>query len=132
MQQKGEKSSMSKIRIDFVTNSSSSSFVIQKRDLTGKQIEAIRKHKPLAKMMGMEFSEWGWDISENDKVIEGYTSMDNFSMDDFFKRIGVSGLHVKWNDDWTEDENELEEMKDQPSWEELLNKIVANVNKERS
>lgn len=31
----------------------------------------------------------GWSISENDEEFEFYTTMDNFSLDEFFARNGI-------------------------------------------
>lgn len=43
-----------KLRIGFVTNSSSSSFTIAKSDLTDDQIEKIKNHIKVAKELEME------------------------------------------------------------------------------
>ena len=74
-----------KIRTDFVTNSSSSSFIICKKFLTNDQIDAIRKHKEIANRMNLYCSDCPWNIEENEMFITGYTSIDNFSMSEFFE-----------------------------------------------
>ena len=88
-----------KVRMGFVTNSSSSSFIISKKRITKDQLEAIRRHENLAKALGM----WGkyaypWDIEENKNFISGYVSMDNFSMFNFLEEIGVPQKYVKWSE----------------------------------
>jgi hypothetical protein len=43
---------MSKIKTDHVTNSSSSSFIVSKKDLTEEQIEKIRNHVEYSEQFG--------------------------------------------------------------------------------
>lgn len=79
------------IKLDFVTNSSSSSFIISKDKLTDLQIFLIKHHieaYELYSKTSIDHSD-KWIITECDKSIEGTTSMDNFSMRRFFKIIGV-------------------------------------------
>ena len=89
-----------KIRHDFVTNSSSSSFLISKKNLDEDQIEAIREHYELGKKMGMVDLKWDspWDIEENDNYITGYTFMDNFNMYKFLSDIDVEDKDIKWGE----------------------------------
>lgn len=89
-----------KVRRDFVTNSSSSSFIISKRCLDNDQIEAIREHWELGKKIGMVDLKWDspWDIEENDEFITGYTFMDNFNMYDFFNKIDVKEGNITWSE----------------------------------
>jgi len=115
-----------KVRNDFVTNSSSSSFIISKRNLTEAQIEAIHRHWELATKMGMVDTKWDtpWSIEENDQFITGYVFMDNFSMNDFLKRINVNENYVTW-DEYEFDLSSYEESKeefedDEYDWEDLL------------
>lgn len=46
-----------KIRKDFVTNSSSSSFIISKKYLTEEQLEAIRNHSKIGERLGLKCAE---------------------------------------------------------------------------
>ena len=93
-----------KIRSRFVSNSSSSSFVLKKAGLHDWQVAAIRDHIKYAEehfyvaMDGHIGEEWAWHISEDDAVIEGSTWMDNFSMYDFFDLLGVNPEDVQWSD----------------------------------
>ena len=70
-----------KIRQGFVSNSSSSSFVLDKRYLTEEQIEAILNCE--------EILSDSWNITDDGDVISGHTWMDNGAMGEFLKEINV-------------------------------------------
>jgi hypothetical protein len=89
-----------KIRYGFVSNSSSSSFIINKSDITEKQLYQIKNHigvsNQLKKKSGcknmFQFNDPGeaWDLHETETTISGWTTMDNFQMTELFEAIGVS------------------------------------------
>ena len=114
-----------KLRIGFVSNSSSSSFVIKKKDLTPEQIDAIKNHTALAETINKrektnpedsEFTDraydvglkkytggyWldAWSISENETSIAGWTIVDNFCMGTFLSEIEVPDDAIKWDDEY--------------------------------
>jgi hypothetical protein len=92
-----------KLRMGFVSNSSSASFIIQKKNISEKQIEMIKNHYEegynLQKKNGetdkyvMEEyypSDWDkWAIKEDDDTITVATSMTNFDMEGFLTDIGL-------------------------------------------
>lgn len=109
-----------KIRHGFVSNSSSSSFIVYKKNLSPFQINAIHNHidvynifKKHSEELSRELSEYGdhdinkydyysrfsdcadkdneWTISETDETIIGSTWMDNFDIEHLFILIGLSG-----------------------------------------
>ena len=89
-----------KLRIGFVTNSSSSSFTIAKSDLTDDQIEKIKNYFEAAKEVGMNDLDDSWDINETNFNINGFTCMDNGDMLKFLRLIGVDRDNIEW-EDWS-------------------------------
>jgi hypothetical protein len=95
-----------KTRLGFVSNSSSSSFVIRADDLTGTQIRQILQHIEESKRLDAEYAHesWcndegdAWDIEFVDQCIRGHTWMDNFSMSHFLEQIGVDDALIRWNE----------------------------------
>ena len=92
-----------KIRIGFVSNSSSASFVLKRRRLSKFQEEAVIDHLDcsigLLRWTNDRHYNWKWSIDVNDKTIEGYTSTDNFPMSEFFDAIGIPGSEYEMEDD---------------------------------
>ena len=88
-----------KIRNGFVSNSSSSSFVIQKQDITEEQIDKIKNHIAYSDKKGWDFGDDEWEIYEDEECISGSTIVDNFNMKKFLKRIGVKKI------EWEGEEN---------------------------
>ena len=105
-----------KIRDGFVSNSSSSSFVISKECLSTVQIEMIKDHIGVSKQFKIgdykdydeddkKDTDWDdpWSISETDndfegpETLRGTTHMDNFDMEEFLIEIGVPMNFVKWD-----------------------------------
>ena len=109
-----------KVRRDFVTNSSSSSFLIAKKYLDGDQIKAIRSHSELGEKLGMDCSEESWGIDESGGYITGYTWMDNFDMEEFLEKIDVDMKRVKWSEYSFDLPDENEDTNDKVDWRELL------------
>ena len=82
---------MSKIRSDFVTNSSSSSFVLQKKKITDKQLEKILSH----------ICSCGdyWEVKFGEESISGFTCMDNGRIDELFKKIRLNPKYYTVTED---------------------------------
>jgi hypothetical protein len=91
-----------KIRTGYVSNSSSSSFVINKQDITAEQRDLIFNHAKIAYILfpadfhpNDVLDEWG--IKEDDISVSGFTAMDNFNMERFMERIGVPADKVTFD-----------------------------------
>jgi len=78
-----------KIRGGHVSNSSSSSFVLDKSKLSPLQLVAIRDHISIGEKLGIEYCDEreAWDIIEDDRNVKLKTGMDNFDMDEFLRII---------------------------------------------
>ena len=71
-----------RIRLGFVSNSSSASFIIKRSHLSEAQIDMIYKHIEVGKERGMKYIEPddAWDITVDELEMRGFTVMDNFDM----------------------------------------------------
>lgn len=89
-----------KIRNGFVSNSSSSSFIISKEKITPLQMYLIKNRKSvcmelnLYDIVGYISSSDDWSIHESVSFVEFYTSMDNFDMIEYLKYIGISEENI--------------------------------------
>lgn len=81
-----------KIRDGFVSNSSSSSFVVAKNAITDEQKQMIYDHS-------QEAGDDSWSIHENEYFVSGYTFMDNFNMFDFLTgKVRIDPAAIRWSD----------------------------------
>lgn len=76
-----------KIRTDFVANSSSSSFVINKNYITKEQIDFFENFQTNCKKYE-DLDQWDIEIKE-DKIY-GFTVMNNFDIIYLFKELDLS------------------------------------------
>jgi len=109
-----------KVRSGFVSNSSSSSFVIKKSDLDDPQIRLIKDHIVVGKALDRQIDfyeddfedefkpepflysdDWKydeWKIYEDDDTVGGSVILDNFDMERFLRFIGVDSKRVDWGE----------------------------------
>lgn len=81
-----------KIRTGFVSNSSSSSFIINMNDITAQQLTLIQDHTD-----GV-YARDCWNITIENNTVNGYTYMDNFDMDQYLRSIDVDMSKVTWGE----------------------------------
>jgi len=81
-----------KVRHGFISNSSSSSFIIKLSDLTADQLGSILN------LDTPEFNADPWRFEVENGTITGSTWMDNFSMSVFLVYIGVDDSNIEWGD----------------------------------
>lgn len=88
-----------KQRTGFVSNSSSSSFIVKMDDLSGS---AIRKLLQFDSSCGATFEGYGdhWTIIANniEGIINGWTNMDNGDLDKYLKRQHIDDSKFTYND----------------------------------
>jgi hypothetical protein len=96
-----------KFKPDFVTNSSSASFIIPKSILTPEQIICIYQHIELGQAIAIRKGKYDhpfnkgdeWSIYEEKGNIYGSTSMTNFDMLWFLQEIGIDEEKIKYTRD---------------------------------
>lgn len=83
-----------KKRTGFVSNSSSSSFILDRRKVSSFQEDIIKKHITYAEehFPGLFYTgdySW-WSVTSEGDLLKFYTDMDNFNMEKFLRLIGIS------------------------------------------
>ena len=84
-----------KIRNGFVSNSSSSSFIVNKYYISMAQMDLIRAHKD---KVDKDYDVW--DIEDLGDVIRLSTGMDNFDMEEYLVEIEVPRDAIQWDRDY--------------------------------
>lgn len=135
-----------KIRSGFVSNSSSSSFVIYREALSDKQLNKILHiEKTIEKLIKKDvlkgspknltekfsyYDQDPWRIEVSDDFVFGETSMDNFDISAFLTQIKVDRDCIKWDDGYNDKpyQNQLDFIKEmkQVYRKKKLDKINKN------
>jgi len=83
-----------KIRTAFISNSSSGSFILYKKDFTNEEIEIILNY-----LKNINQDHWDWEGTES--IIRGYTSMNNEFFEEYLsKEFGRKSWMVKFERDY--------------------------------
>ncbi|MEM4261227.1 MAG: hypothetical protein QXG00_08335 [Candidatus Woesearchaeota archaeon] len=83
-----------KIRMGFVSNSSSSSFIINLDDISAKQLQKIINN-PTNNPQHEDYKSWNIEVTE--KEIKGYTYIDNFDFYNYLiKEVMVEPSKIKY------------------------------------
>lgn len=81
-----------KYRVNFVSNSSSASFIIRRDNLNAKQYQKLMDYPNLG------HSYDSWNINYIDDYVEGSTTMDNGDLKTFMIGLGIDMRKVEWTD----------------------------------
>jgi hypothetical protein len=100
-----------KVRTGHVSNSSSSSFIIDRYGVSQRQVDKILCHIKVSEEMPYREDEdcvcdveWcnrpedEWNIKVTDITVAGTTNIDNFDMRHFLYRIGVADKDIAWGE----------------------------------
>ena len=98
-----------KYRIGFVSNSSSSSFIVSKDNLT--EVQRLK----LFEIAGP--NGWGFSVKETEQFIVGRTIMDNLNIKDYLKKIKIPSCeyHVDTHFGWVFEEFLKEALGEEPT-----------------
>ncbi len=135
-----------KIRHGFVSNSSSSSFVIHKGFLSEEQICRIYNYKSevddylvdnpidynddVRPTYDFSYVDDFWNLKDFEDCVFGETSMDNFSFSDFFNFIGVNDNLICWDDGYNDEPNDSQEKFIKSESKRLRKMKLKHINKE--
>jgi hypothetical protein len=82
-----------KFRLGFISNSSSSSFILYKKDLSDNQLRHIRDHYKT-------IDRHNWKFEEEEEKIVAHTDMANFNMIEQMLKIGIKIEDIHDCGDW--------------------------------
>ena len=76
-----------KYRNGYVSNSSSASFILLNKYITEEQYEQFKE----------KAEEVGWNISQDEDVVKGWTVMDNGEFSDIIESLGLDYEKFYWD-----------------------------------
>jgi hypothetical protein len=87
-----------KIRSGFVSNSSSSSFIVSLKDISASDLKKIFDYSD-NKSTELPICRDGWSFSVEGDVLHGFTIMDNDDLDKYLKEQNISTEKFQWEHD---------------------------------
>lgn len=85
-----------KIRVDLITNSSSSNFIIQKDHLNHFQLMYLLLGAERCREFNLSYPDSYWEVYEYPNELRGHTDMDSFDMEEYMKLLGIDLSLVKF------------------------------------
>ena len=79
-----------KIRSGFVSNSSSSSFVVSLSVISASDLQKLLQYSDVEEVPRRGWRDsWSIEVNEEKGIVRGWTSMDNGDLDEYLKANGI-------------------------------------------
>ena len=85
-----------KIRNGFVSNSSSSSFVVSLSKLCDRDLDILLEYETVARKNGEYNDSWNIVVDDNKGIVRGFTSMDNDDLSEYLENNKVDTSLFVW------------------------------------
>jgi hypothetical protein len=80
-----------KIRSGFVSNSSSSSFVVSLKDISARDFKHILEYRSDVSGEDAERMDyWSFTVDDEKEILRGFTTMDNGDLEEYLKEKDIS------------------------------------------
>jgi hypothetical protein len=87
-----------KLRTGFVSNSSSSSFVVSLDKLSAAELKRLIKYQDVDGVPADEYRDsWQIIVDEDKGVVQGWTNMDNGDLDEYLKKQHIDDNSFVYN-----------------------------------
>ena len=88
-----------KIRSGFVSNSSSSSFVVSTDALSASELMRLLKYQDVDGVPVDEYRDlWQITVDKDKGLVEGWTNMDNGDLDEYLKKQHIDNSKFTYDD----------------------------------
>ena len=87
-----------KIRLGFISNSSSSSFIVSLNALSKRELERLLKFNDVSETSSDgEHDSWTIIVNTETETVEGWTNMDNGDLGEYLKAQDIDDSSFKYN-----------------------------------